>query len=266
MASFTAVGDSTSITMKSKGDSVAVAISGTYNMTIQLQREEGSPGSGAWILVKEWSTANATVAYTHVTTRLNEVLRLIVTVDTSGTATATLTDSTDTVVDKWEDESGFVRARWYQDGPIFYNIDGDVVFDGRQAQKVINLADADATISAANSGKTHSIANVSADRTFTLPPVEDGLEYTFVAEVGSADGHDWIFAGNTTADLFKGGVLMVDTDAGPATVAAVVSDQTDDDQFQVNLPQGGTWVHMHCDGTYWIVSGVVLSATAAAFS
>ena len=59
---------------------------------------------------------------------------------------------------------------------------------------------------------------------------------------------------------------MIDTDAGPATAALVAADQSDDDAFQVNLPQGGTWIRMVCDGTYWIVSGVVLSATAAAFS
>lgn len=130
----------------------------------------------------------------------------------------------------------------------------------------VALGDEDATISAANSGKTHTIDNVSADRTFTLPPVAAGLEYLFVAEVGAADGHDWVFVADDTADLFKGGLLSVDTDAGPATVAAVVADQSDDDQLQVNLPQGGTSIRMISDGTYWIVSGTVVSAEAPVFS
>lgn len=131
----------------------------------------------------------------------------------------------------------------------------------------VALADANATIDAANSGKVHTIANVSADRTFTLPPAEEGLDFLFVAEVGAADGHDWIFVADDTADLFKGGVWFLDTDAGPpTTVANVVADQSDDDQFQVNLPQGGTWVRMTCDGTYWVVSGMVASATAPVFS
>lgn len=143
----------------------------------------------------------------------------------------------------------------------------ELVVDGiRMDSGIVSLGDANATILAANSGKTHIIANVSADRTFTLPAVAAGLRYKFIAEVGSADGHDWIFVAAATADLFKGGVLMVDTDAGPATVAAVVADQSDDDQFQVNLPQGGTAVEVYCDGTYWIVSGVVLSTAAAVFS
>lgn len=33
-----------------------------------------------------------------------------------------------------------------------------------------------------------------------------------------------------------------------------------------NLPQGGTAVEMYCDGTYWIVSGVVLSTAVPVFS
>lgn len=132
--------------------------------------------------------------------------------------------------------------------------------------RVVAIGDANYTVLAANSGKVHTIANVSADRTITLPAAAAGLSYKFIAEVGAADGHDWIFAAADTADLFKGGVLMVDTDGSPATVAAVVADQSDDDQFQVNLPQGGTAIEMYCDGTYWIVSGVVMSTAAAVFS
>lgn len=132
---------------------------------------------------------------------------------------------------------------------------------------VVSVGNENTTILATNSGKVHVIANVSADRTFTLPPVARGLNYKFVAEVGAADGHDWIFAAAATANLFKGGVWFLDTDAGPpTTVAAVVADQSDDDQLQVNLPQGGTVIEMYCDGTYWIVCGMVASTAAPAFS
>lgn len=131
---------------------------------------------------------------------------------------------------------------------------------------IVSLGDANATISAANSGKTHVIANVSADRTFTLPAVASGLYYKFVADVGAADGHDWIFVANATADLFHGGLLVIDTDAAPALASAVVADQSNDDQLQVNLPQGGTAIEMYCDGTYWIVSGVVMTTAVPVFS
>ena len=132
--------------------------------------------------------------------------------------------------------------------------------------EVVTLTDANATISANNSGKTHVVPNVSADRTFTLPAGADGLDFLFVAQVGAADGHDWIFATDDAAELFAGGVLMVDTDAGPATVAVVKPDQSNDDAFQVNLPQGGTWVRFTWDGTFWVVSGTITSTAAAVFS
>lgn len=145
-------------------------------------------------------------------------------------------------------------------------ITGNLVVEGGTTGPAISVPNANATILASDSGKVHTIANVSADRTFTLPPVARGLNYKFVAEVGAADGHDWIFVAAATADLFKGGVLAIDTDAAPALASAVVADQSDDDQLQVNLPQGGTAIEMYCDGTYWIVSGVVLSTAVPVFS
>lgn len=263
MASFTAVGDNVTLNMSHKGDVAAVAISGTYNMTIQLQREIGSPGSGAWLPIEEWSTEDATVAFNYVTKADNEHLRLIVTVDTSGTATATLTDTNDAVLQERFDSVGNLIEKRYQDGSIFYNADGDVILDTRLSEQTIHLGDANATILAANSGKVHTIDNVSADRTFTLPTEKEGLRFKFVAEVGAADGHDWIFA--TTA-IMKGGLLVIDTDAGPAVASAVVADQSDDNALQVNVPQGGTWVEFYCDGTNYIVSGVVLATVVPAFS
>ncbi|WP_127524073.1 hypothetical protein [Mesorhizobium sp. Z1-4] len=132
--------------------------------------------------------------------------------------------------------------------------------------RYVAIADADYAVLAANSGKTHVIANVSADRTITLPAAAAGLEYVFMAAVGAADGHDWIFVAGDTSDLFYGGLLSVDTDAGPATVALVAADQSDDDQLQVNLPQGGTCIRMISDGSFWYVSGTVISAEAPVFS
>jgi hypothetical protein len=95
MASFTGVDDTTSVVVRKRGTPVKVALSGTYNMTIALQVENGSPGSGVWVEVARWSTANATVAYTYNTIRDLENVRLIVLVDTSGTCVAVLTDVSD---------------------------------------------------------------------------------------------------------------------------------------------------------------------------
>lgn len=254
MASFTSVGDTTTLSTSYPGETVAVALSGTYDMTIALQREVGSPGSGAWYTIKSWNTADATVAYNYTTKYHNEELRLIVQVDTSGTCTATLTGQTeDVLLDTAKDDKGNVIYKRYEGGGVVF------------PDQAVLLTDANASIKASDSGKIHIVPNVSADRTFTLPVGELGLNYRFVAQVGAADGHDWIFATASTATLFAGGVFELDTDTGP-TPGVVVADQSNDDAFQVNVPQGGTVIDMVFDGTYWVVSGLVLSTAAPVFS
>lgn len=118
MASFTGVGDSLSLTMTHRGQDVWVNLSGTYNMTILLQREVGAPGSGAYETIKSYTTANATVSETYTTKFDNETLRLIVDVDTSGTAVAYLVDATTEEFDRVDvrDPLGGSVADWNQRG------------------------------------------------------------------------------------------------------------------------------------------------------
>lgn len=132
----------------------------------------------------------------------------------------------------------------------------------------VNLGDENATLDPANSGRPHIVANVSADRTFTLPAIADSVGATFdlIASVGAADGHDWIITTPDVNELFAGGVLAVDTDGAPAVASAVVADQSDDDAFQVNVPQGGTYVSFYNDGTKWVVSGTVCATAVPVFS
>jgi len=95
MASFTAVDDVINLTVPAAGENIKVALSGTYSMVIELQKKVGD---GAWFSIQSWSTANATVAAYYTTKGQGEILRLIVTTDTSGTCTATLTDESDVVL------------------------------------------------------------------------------------------------------------------------------------------------------------------------
>lgn len=106
MATFTVVGDTVELFVPARGEAIEIDISGTYDMTIVLQREQGSRDSGAWETLRTYITANATVSETYMSAHDNENLRLIVTVDTSGTATATLADNTDRVVREWKDQAG----------------------------------------------------------------------------------------------------------------------------------------------------------------
>jgi hypothetical protein len=132
----------------------------------------------------------------------------------------------------------------------------------------IAVADADYAILAVNSGKPHMVANVSADRTFTLPAEADGLDFEFIATVGAADGHDWIFTSGSDTNYFTGAIVHLDTDAGPvaAEVLTIAPDGNSNSKLQINLPQGGTRVRLTCDGTLWTVSGFAVSTAAPAFA
>lgn len=66
-----------------------IKISGTYNMTILLQKEEGVV-SPSWKTITTYNTPNATVSDTYTTGNLNERVRLFLQTDTSGSATVSL--------------------------------------------------------------------------------------------------------------------------------------------------------------------------------
>lgn len=136
------------------------------------------------------------------------------------------------------------------------------------APRTVAVGDENYTFLVANSGRVHRIANVSADRTFTLPAEEDGLEFILVATVVAADGHDWIIDSGSNTNYFTGGIVHVDQDAAGSGVEAIaiLPDGNSNSKLQVNLPNGGTYVRLVCDGTTWVVSGTVVSATAPAFA
>lgn len=116
-ASFTDVGDTNTLAVPTKGENLSIAISGTYAMTIRLERAV-TPERSAWETLKEWSTANATVAYTLTSERPNEVFRLICYADTSGTAVTTITTG-DKEVDVEVDADGNVIRTTTQMFDIF---------------------------------------------------------------------------------------------------------------------------------------------------
>jgi hypothetical protein len=132
----------------------------------------------------------------------------------------------------------------------------------------VAIGDANYTVLAANSGKPHMVANVSADRTFTLPTPASGLDFEFIAEIATADGHDWIINTGSDTNYFVGGILHVDTDSDAAgdEIVAVFPDGNSNSKLQINLPQGGTRVRVICDGTLWTVVGTAVSATAPTFA
>lgn len=124
------------------------------------------------------------------------------------------------------------------------------------------------TVLSYNSGKLHVMPNLTASCTITLPAAEAGLNYKIVYGGAAADAQNWVINTAATDELFKGGLLFADADAGPAAleVSAVFADFSNDDTLTVTTPSGGTEISLVSDGTSWYVSGVVVSATAPAFS
>lgn len=147
-------------------------------------------------------------------------------------------------------------------------ITGNLVVEGGSTGRVIAIPDAATALIAADSGKPLLVANVSADRTFTLPAAAAGLDYEFIATVGAADGHDWIISTGSDTNYFVGGIVHLDTDSDAAgdEVVVVAPDGNSNSKLQINLPQGGTVVRLICDGTLWTVSGFAVSTTAPTFA
>lgn len=133
---------------------------------------------------------------------------------------------------------------------------------------VVAVGDADTAISAVNSGSIHIVANVSGDRTFTLPTAASGLTFEFIADIAAADGHDWIFTTGSDTNYFTGGVTHLDADSGTGAdeIVPVFPDGNSNSKLQINLPNGGTWLKFVCTGTLWTVTGVAVSTTAPAFA
>ena len=138
------------------------------------------------------------------------------------------------------------------------------------ASRYVNVTDA-ATYSvlAADSGKVHIMPNFTASCTLTLPTASAGLEYTFIGKGVAADAQNWIFDTGSATNFYLGGLAFADTDAGAGADeihAGVFPDGNSNDIMTIVTPGAGTRIHMICDGTNWIVNGVVFSATVPTFA
>lgn len=137
------------------------------------------------------------------------------------------------------------------------------------ASRLVNVTDASTyTVLAADSGKIHIMPDFTASCTLTMPTVSAGLEYTFIGKAVAADAQNWIFQG-PSAVSFLGGVAFADTDAGAGADeihAGVWPNGSSNDFHTIVTPGAGTRIYMICDGTNWIVNGVVYSATVPTFS
>lgn len=256
MASFTGVGDTLELFVPDRGETIAVAISGTYDMSIELQRELGSRGSGAWVPIRAWSTANATVAFDYVTVGYDENIRLIVMVDTSGTATVTLTDTSDLVKRTITDGRGNILAIFRQSG---LELHGGLQ---RTSGGIVTLAAATLTLTAAlHAGKV--VVTALADTlTITLPAATgSGNVYTIYTSITATGDHIYSAAGSDVLN----GVVGVSTDIAGVMESAQV---TDTGMLMNGTTKGGLAgscvVFTDVAAAVWWVSGAVVSSGSEA--
>jgi len=112
----------------------------------------------------------------------------------------------------------------------------------------------------ADSGKLHTIPQVTGDIAITLPTPAAGLEYRFALAATAAEGDSYVL---TATSDFVGGLAQIDTDG---SASAVVADGTSKNTCTVIDPLAGTTFTIICDGTNWLISGFVLSATPPTFT
>ena len=112
----------------------------------------------------------------------------------------------------------------------------------------------------ADSGKTHTIPQVTGDIALTLPTAAAGLEYVIVSASATAEGDDWVI---TATNDFKGGLSQVDTDG---SAAAVLASGSSTNTCTIVAPLAGTSIRMICDGTDWLISGFVLAIAVPTFT
>lgn len=138
------------------------------------------------------------------------------------------------------------------------------------ASRFVNVTNAASyAVLAADSGKVHICPDFTATCTIALPAVASGLEYTFISKAVAADAQDWKIQSASATNFFLGGVAFADTDAGAAgdeIHAGIWSNGSSNDFLNIVTPGAGTRIHVICDGTNWIVNGVVFSATVPAFA
>lgn len=129
----------------------------------------------------------------------------------------------------------------------------------------VAMPNANVTITnAANSGVLNIVADVSADRTYTLPAPVAGSVFRFVYGGGTADGHDAIFTTGSDLLYFVGGVTFHDTDDG--AVSVVFSDGNSNSKLQVNVPAAMDVTFVGTSATTYQVFGTAVGTTAPAFS
>ena len=228
MASFTGVGDNVVLSFTRPGEAMDVAISGTYDMVIELQ-EEVTVGGGAWRKVKQFDTANATEAYTHYSDGPGKSsFRLIVTTDDGGTATATLTSTSDVIVGEVKDPVT---------GAVIYTCKESGVLVGPAGEQLY-LPRIPVTITAADSITAEEHAN-------RLIILDNAADFAVTLPAATGTGNVYKFLVGTTVTS----VSMDINCAGSDKMAGMLQLEADAGTEIAQFANAGTAVSVDMNGT-----------------
>jgi hypothetical protein len=124
------------------------------------------------------------------------------------------------------------------------------------------------TILAANSGKVHLLASITANDTLTLPTPAAGLKYQFVYVGGAAEAQNFQITTTSNTYYFIGGVMFQDLNAGAGSdeLSELYSDGNSNSKFTIITPAAGTVINLFSNGTNWYIYGHVLSNTVPTFA
>ncbi len=256
MASFTTIGDTLELAIPARGETITLAISGTYDQTILFQREQGSPGSGAWVTLLTFNTEDATEAEAYTSSGDNEVVRFFLEVDGGGTATVTLTDNDNRLVRVWKDQEDNVVLQLDQDGWTSNGVH-------QKTNNIVSMAAATLSLTAAlHAGKVVTTKQ-AATLTITLPAATGtGNIYTIFTGITATGDH--IYEVASASDSFGGGV-SISTDIAGISELAVVGDDTLTMNGTTTGGLRGSWVRFTDLGSgLWMVEGFLASSGSEA--
>ena len=138
-----------------------------------------------------------------------------------------------------------------------------------EASRIVTIADATPyAVLAADSRKTHIVADQTSSITINLPTAAAGLWYRFVSKAVAAEGQNWVIVAGAGV-FYLGGLTFLDNDAGAGADevhAGVYPNGSTHITMNVVTPCAGTVVDVFCDGTYWIVQGIINSPTIPTFA
>ena len=116
---------------------------------------------------------------------------------------------------------------------------------------------------ASDSGSVILVPDLDADHHFTLPEIEEGLNYEFWYTGTAADASDWEIKtrGADDGSIFIGGVVLHDTDAGGDDTAVIDANGSSNNHVKVLTPIAGTRISFICNGKDWYINGTLIGAT-----